>query len=256
MSTATDHYVVRRWRGFVDPSDLPTAALLLASGARFESHNDLMPNSPSATEVFYTAAYCDGTWQFARPHIERMQWLDITNPHGGVLDVFEFTHIGSTRRGVFVTLSIGEDPYTSPIRNSPELTVSPSGESVTDTTVSLFASTTDTAKTQRGRETALSLLTPIFGSTEGIATYVGAARAVSWAYIAHNREVTIEPVKIVGKRFALNGFSQDRSAYIDHNDPLWTANPRPAGVDLNFDDQTKRGIFTQFSLTVHADNDD
>lgn len=253
MSAATDYYVVRRWRGFVDPSDLPTAALLLASGARFESRADFMPNSPSATEVYYDAAHCANPWPFARPNTGRMQWFNVNDEHGGVLDVFEFTHIGSTKRGVFVSLTVGCDPAETDVRNSPVLTVSPSNESVSNTAVSLFAPTTDIAKTQCGQETALILLAPIFGSTEKIAPYVGAERAVSWSYIAHNRAITIEPMVTVGERTSLHGFSLDRSVYIDHDDPLWTANPRPAGMDLNFDDQTKHGIFTQFVLDVHGD---
>lgn len=105
MSTVAHNYIVRRWRGFVDPTDLPTAVLLLASGARFQEHVDLMPNSPSATEVYYDAVHCDDSWPFARPDDDLMQWLNITDANGAVLDVFEVTHTSSDKRGVFVTLT-------------------------------------------------------------------------------------------------------------------------------------------------------
>lgn len=253
LSTVAHNYIVRRWRGFVDPTDLPTAVLLLASGARFQEHVDLMPNSPSATEVYYDAAHCNDSWPFARPDDDLMQWLNITDANGAVLDVFEVTHTSSDKRGVFVTLSIGEDKNSTPIRNTPALTISGNRVSVSDDTIALFASTTDTTKMQRDRETALSLLTPIFGSDEGISPYVGIDSVVPWANIAHNKAVTTRALADDTNRFALNGFSDDRSVYINARDPLWTANPCARGADLHFDNQTRHGIFTQFVLNVHDD---
>lgn len=254
MTAAAHTYIVRRWRGFVDPSDLPTAVLLLASGARFRDYVDLMPNSPSATEVYYDAAHCADIWPFRRPEDDYMQWLNVTNPHGGVLDVFEFSHTTTGRRGVFVTLSIGNDPATTPIRNTPVLTVSGNGVSVTDDTIALYAPTTNTTKYNRDKETAYDLLVPIFGSDKGIRPYIGIDDSVPWEIIAHSKAVTTSALADGPDRAALNGFSADRSVYADAHDPLWTANPRARGTDLHFDSQTKHGIFTQFVLTVHTDD--
>lgn len=256
MTAAAQTYIVRRWRGFVDPSDLPTAVLLLASGARFREYADLMPNSPSATEVYYDAAHCADTWSFPRPDDDYMQGLNVTNPHGGVLDVFEFTHTATGRRGVFVTLSIGEDPHTTPICNTPALTVSRNGVSVADDTIALFSPITETAKYNRDKETAYDLLVPIFGSDKGISPYIDIDDSVPWAIIAHSKTVTTRVLADGPDRAAPNGFSADRSVYADAYDPLWTANPRARGTDLHFDSQAKHGIFTQFVLTVHDDDDD
>ena len=251
MSTTTASYTVRRWRGFVDPRDLPAAVYLLASGARFQDYIDAMPHSPSATEVYYDAAHCDDVWPFARPSSDRMEWLAVNNEHGGVLDVFEFTNNGSAKRGVFVTLSIGNNPSATPMRNTPALTVSDNGVSVSDDTIALFAPTTETTKYSRDMETAYDLLVPIFGTAEGIRPHVGIERAVAWDTIAHNSSVTTRELGDNPDRCALNGFSLDRTVYVDARDPLWTATPRARGTDLHFDEQTTHGIFTQFVLEVH-----
>lgn len=255
MPAVSHTYIVRRWRGFVDPTDLPTAVLLLASGAKFQDYVDLMPNSPSATEVYYDAVHCADSWPFEHPDDDYLQWLNVTDPHGGVLDVFEVTHTATGKRGVFVTLSIGEDPNTSPIRNSPALTVSQRRVSLADDTIAMFAPTTNTSTYARDKETAYDLLVPIFGSDKSISPYVGIDRSVPWANIAHSKVVTTRALADNPDRVAPNGFSADRSVYTDAGDPLWTANPCAHGTDLHFDNQTKHGIFTQFVLTVHDNSD-